>query len=193
VADAGYVVGIDNINLVKLQIENSINDAMDPRPEFDIQEEVKDDQKIITLTVYPGVEVPYLYQQRAYQRSDTAAVPLNSRELQKLSIKGSRVSYEELVSTEDDLNFTVLEIALKEKLGLQNFDEDVLRTLGLMKNGTMNRAAELLADENNLKESALDIVMFGDTEDVFLDRKTISGKSLITQYHEALYFFDKWY
>ena len=186
-------MGIDNINLVKLQIENSINDAMDPRPEFDIQEEVKDDQKIITLTVYPGVEVPYLYQQRAYQRSDTAAVPLNSRELQKLSIKGSRVSYEELVSTEDDLNFTVLEIALKEKLGLQNFDEDVLRTLGLMKNGTMNRAAELLADENNLKESALDIVMFGDTEDVFLDRKTISGKSLITQYHEALYFFDKWY
>lgn len=58
-------------------------------------------------------------------------------------------------------------MALKEKLGLQNFDADVLRTLGLMKNGTLNRAAQLLADENNLKESAIDLVIFGDTEDVF--------------------------
>jgi len=137
VADDGYAVGIDDVNLVKLQIENSINDAMDPRPEFDITEEVKDDKRIINLTVYAGEEVPYLYQQRAYQRSDTASVPLNSRELQKLSIKGSCVSYEELVSTQDELHFTVLEMALKEKLGLQNFDEDVLRTLGLMKNGTI--------------------------------------------------------
>ena len=84
-------------------------------------------------------------------------------------------------------------MALKEKLGLQNFDADVLRTLGLMKNGTLNRAAQLLADENNLKESAIDLVMFGDTEDVFLDRKTICCKSLITQYREALDFFDQWY
>lgn len=79
-------------------------------------------------------------------------------------------------------------MALKEKLGLQNFDADVLRTLGLMKNGTLNRAAQLLADENNLKESAIDLVIFGDTEDVFLDRKTICCKSLITQYREALDF-----
>ncbi len=138
----------------------------------------------------PGARHNLTYE-TIHKRSDTATVPLNSRELQKLSIKGSRVSYEELVSTEDGLNFTVLEMALKEKLGLQNFDADVLRTLGLMKNGTLNRAAQLLADENNLKESAIDMVMFGDTEDVFLDRKTIRGKSLITQYREALDFFDQ--
>jgi ATP-dependent DNA helicase RecG len=38
VSDDGNVVGVDNMMELKLKIENSINDAIEPRPNFSFEE-----------------------------------------------------------------------------------------------------------------------------------------------------------
>jgi ATP-dependent DNA helicase RecG len=78
-------------------------------------------------------------------------------------------------------------------VGIEGFNTDTLRTLGLYKNGSYNRAAQLLADENDIASSYIDMVRFGDTESIFLERKMIKDCSLLMQFDEAMDFFDRWY
>lgn len=82
---------------------------------------------------------------------------------------------------------------LKEKIGLKQFSRDTLRTFGLIKQEKYTRAAQLLADENEINQSITSIIRFGNKVSVFLDRKEVARKSLLIQYQEALYMFNKWY
>ena len=130
---------------------------------------------------------------KAYCRADTGSRPMDARQIQMLLSKRRPLPFEEKVSLEKKLNFQNLERRLKERLHLQNFNEDTLRTLGLMKYQNYLYSAELLADENSLSFSGIDIVRFGENENIFLDRLTLRKKSLLIQYGKALEFFDKWY
>src|SRR3712207_7317616 len=51
----------------------------------------------------------------------------------------------------------------------RSFNEDTLRTLGLMKYQNYLYSAELLADENSLSFSGIDIVRFGDRKSTRLN------------------------
>lgn len=86
-----------------------------------------------------------------------------------------------------------MEQELKQEIGLKQFSDDTLRTLGLMVDDEYTRAAELLADTNSNFRSATSIVRFGKTSSEFLDRMDVTNKSLLSQYREALTMFDKWY
>lgn len=189
----GTIVGIQDPESFRLQIENNINDTIDPRPKFDLNTIEIEGKKLVELTVYKGMHTPYTYHGAAYKRSDTSTVPVDAYELQQLSLEGINIGYDQLPATETDLSFTVLESMLKEKTGLKHISNDILRNLGLIRDNKYTRAAQLLSDENQIDQSATSIVRFGKTISVFLDRKSISKKSLLTQYNEAMTMFDKWY
>ncbi len=55
----------------------------------------------------------------------------------------------------------ILEARLKKEAGIERFNLDILKTLNLYhKDGYYNIAGELLADENDIDFSGIDIVKF---------------------------------
>ncbi|MDK2936937.1 MAG: ATP-dependent helicase RecG [Eubacteriaceae bacterium] len=58
VSDVGNVVGVDNMMELKLKIENSINDAIEPRPNFSFEEISLSDKNILILKVFQGDSQP---------------------------------------------------------------------------------------------------------------------------------------
>lgn len=193
VADNGEIIGVDKPEAIKLSIENALNDSIKPRPVFRIYEIEVESKILVALSVRKGFQTPYYYRHQAFQRSDTSSVTVDDKALLLLMMEGNRITYEELPSQKQDLEFKILENALRKEIGIERFDRDVLRTMGLYKDGKYNKAAELLADRNEVTMSTIDMVRFGDTQSIFMERKTISGESLLTQYEEALKFFDRWY
>ena len=191
--DDGDVVGIDDIKKECMRIENMINTSIEPVPRFSINVENIADKNIIKLIVEKGRDTPYYYNKKAYRRADTSTIEVDKFELRRLVLKGINVDYEQIESSSQNLTFNILEARLKEKLDIKKINLDILKTLNLYKNGYYNVAAELLADENQIRFSGIDIVYFGKNMNQILDRETITGKSLIVQYEKAIEFFERYY
>ncbi|NLF51397.1 MAG: AAA family ATPase [Leptolinea sp.] len=193
VADDGTVLGVSNPKELRLKIENKINDCISPPPEYTLREKVFEGSVIVELAVKRGWDTPYTYQGSAYRRSDTSTVRVERQEFRRLSIDGSGLSFDQLLSTEKNLAFNVLERALKQAIGISKFDQDTLRTLGLIRNNSYTKGAELLADVNQNAQSKTTIIRFGRTISEFMDRADYEYQSLLNQYEGALTMFDKWY
>ena len=190
VDDNGKIVGLENIEELCLDLENKINDNISPKPDFKF---IKDKKKnIITLIVEEGMNKPYLYKGKAYKRNDTSTVEVDKIELNRLTLSGLNQYYEELKAKNQNLEFNILKKELEEKLFLNNFSKDILKTLNLYdeKNG-YNNAAELLADKNTF--SGIDIAKFGKNIDEILDRNLLVNISIILQYKKALEVFNRYY
>ena len=190
VDDNGKIVGLENIEELCLDLENKINDNINPKPDFKF---IKDNKKnIITLIVKEGLNKPYLYKGKAYKRNDTSTVEVDKVELNRLTLLGLNQYYEELKARKQDLEFKVLKKELEEKLLLKNFSKDVLKTLNLYddKNG-YNNAAELFADKNNF--AGVDIAKFGKNIDEILDRNLFINMSIISQFQKTLEVFNRYY
>ena len=191
VDDTGQIIGLENIEELCLDLENKINDNINPKPDFKF---IKDNKKnIITLIVKEGLNKPYLYKGKAYKRNDTSStVEVDKVELNRLTLLGLNQYYEELKARKQDLEFKVLKKELEEKLSLKNFSKDVLKTLNLYdeKNG-YNNAAELLADKNTF--SGTDITKFGKNIDEILDRNLFTNISIISQFQKILEVFNRYY
>ena len=191
VDDSGKIIGLENIEELCLDLENKINDNINPKPDFKF---IKDNKKnIITLIVKEGLNKPYLYKGKAYKRNDTSStVEVDKVELNRLTLLGLNQYYEELKARKQDLEFKVLKKELEEKLSLKNFSKDVLKTLNLYdeKNG-YNNAAELLADKNTF--SGTDIAKFGKNIDEILDRNLFTNISIISQFQKILEVFNRYY
>ncbi len=193
VSENGSVVGIVDPEKTRLQLEHKVNDSISPRPEFFLNTSSFEEKQIVELTVSKGKNAPYLYNGRAYKRSDTSSTPLDSNELRRLSLDSSSMTFDQLPSHEEELSFKVLERWLQETVGLKKLGDDSLRTLGLMKDDQYLRSAELLADTNQNAQSATIIVRFGKTISEFMDRADLTYQSLLSQYQGAMEMFDKWY
>ena len=190
VDDTGKIIGLKNIEELCLDLENKINDNINPKPDFKF---IKDNKKnIITLIVEEGMNKPYLYKGKAYKRNDTSTVEVDKIELNRLTLLGLNQYYDELKARNQDLEFKILKKELEEKLSLKSFSKDVLKTLNLYddKNG-YNNAAELFADENSF--SGIDIAKFGKNIDEILDRNLFVNISIISQYQKALEVFSRYY
>lgn len=112
--------------------------------------------------------------------------------MNRLILEGSHQSYEELVSQKQDLTFQCLEKALKDKLAIQELNEDILKTLDLYtKNHQYNNAAALLADQNNYK--GVDIIKFGQDIDEIMDRIILENKSILLLLEESVEMYKKYY
>lgn len=192
--DDGNIVGMDDIKEACIKIENMINDNIDPVPQFHFDIEKINDKNLIVLAVVKGKDTPYYYNRRAYKRSDSSILEVDRFELRRLNLKGVNMNYEEMESSSQNLEFTILESKLKEKLGIEKITPDILKTLSLLdKNGSYNIAAELLSDKNNIKFSGIDIVQFGTNMNQILYRETVDKASLLTQYDKTIETFERYY
>ena len=107
-------------------------------------------------------------------------------------LEGSNLSFEEISSEKQELEFRALETEMVQILGICELNTDILKTLELYseKDG-FNNAAALLADNNNFK--GIDMIRFGDSIDEIMDRVTFDGVSIITQLENAVEMFRKYY
>lgn len=193
VSDDGEIIGISDDTKLRLQIENKINASINPRPQFKLEKQEMDGKTLVLLTVFKGKNAPYYYNQRTFKRTDTSSAPVDRLEMRHLVLAGMEQSYDQLIVPKTKMEFNILEQELKQEIGLKQFSDDTLRTLGLMVDDEYTRAAELLADTNSNFRSATSIVRFGKTSSEFLDRIDVTHMSLLSQYREALAMFDKWY
>lgn len=92
------------------------------------------------------------------------------------------------------MTFNFLASEMNSKLSVKEINMDELKTLGLYDNeGFYNTAAELLADENTLQSSGVDIAKFGESINQIEYRETIKNQSILKQYYGALSIFEQYY
>ena len=189
IADNGTIVGVHSPETACLDLENKINDSIQPTPRYSLA--IQDDSTIC-LTVYEGDFKPYLFKGKAYKRIDTATVPVDRLEYNRLVLLGVNLSFEELPSAQQDLNFHSLASAFTDAMDINEWRLDILKTLELYsdKNG-YNNAAALLADENTFP--GIDIIRFGDDINEIMERETIAHVSLLTQRARSITFYRKHY
>ena len=189
VDDSGVTIGLSDPTADALRIENMINDSLDPVPHFSL--DIDENDRTVLLTVAEGKSKPYLYSKKAYRRADSATVEVDRTEFGRLVLTGQNLTFDEIASSRTDLTFSLLSQRLMKHLGLTAFDENSLRTLGLLNtDGTYTKAAEIFSDRNGL--AGIDIVKFGDNISELLDRKTVAGESILGQYDAALEMYERY-
>lgn len=189
ISDSLEVISVSDPIQTCLDVENMINDNIKPIPDFSI--EINSDDTI-TLIVKEGLDKPYLYNNKAYRRGDSATVEVDRVAFTRLILEGSNRSFEEMIAKEQNLTFEYLKRVLVEKLGIKEFNSDTLKTLQLMNHdGTYNIAGELLADQNAFK--GIDIVRFGDSINEIENRVTLENMSILEQFHKTMDVFSLYY
>ena len=190
VADDGSIKGIDEPEKACRDIENRINDSIDPVPEYQLS--INRKTSVITLRVLEGLHKPYLYKSKAYRRNDSATVAADRLELSRLILEGQNLSFEELPASNQQLSFQCLKERLTNSLHIESFSADTLKTLELYNDETgYNKAGELLADTNDL--CGTDIVRFGESISIILDRAVLDRQSILKQYDLSLEMYRKYY
>lgn len=188
--DSGNVRGVSDVKQSCLDIENKINDGIFPQPNYTL--EIQNNDQIIKLTVKSGIQKPYLYKSKAYKRNDTATIEVDTLEFSRLILEGKNIRFEELPCKEQELSFEVLHRKLKERIQIQTFNQDTLKTLNLYDNvNGYNNAAGVLADENHFP--GIDIVKFGENISIIQRRSTFENRSALEVYEKALDVFRDYY
>ena len=104
------------------------------------------------------------------------------------------LAHEEKKASFQELSFKTLGESLKEKVGITNISFDILKILNLCnKEGFYNIAGELLADENDIEASRIDLVRYGQDRNQVLYRESLTNKSLLDQYDRVIEIFKQYY
>ena len=190
VDDDGNIKGLSNVKQACLDIENKINDNISPQPNYTL--EIQNSEQTIKLSVKSGLQKPYLYKSKAYKRNDTSTIEVDTLEFSRLVLEGKNIRFEELPCKDQKLSFEILKNNLKEKIQIETFNRDTLKTLNLYDdvNG-FNNAAGLLADKNHFP--GIDIVKFGENISIIQKRITFENTSVLDIYEKALSVFRDYY
>lgn len=188
--DDGNIKGLSNVKQACLDIENKINDNISPQPNYTL--EIQNSDQTIKLSVKSGLQKPYLYKSKAYKRNDTSTIEVDTLEFSRLVLEGKNIRFEELPCKDQKLSFEILQSNLKEKIQIETFNKDTLKTLNLYDdvNG-FNNAAGLLADKNHFP--GIDIVKFGENISIIQKRITFENTSVLDIYEKALSVFRDYY
>lgn len=190
VDDDGNIKGLSDVKQACLDIENKINDSISPQPNYTL--EVQNNEQTIKLSVKSGLHKPYLYKSKAYKRNDTSTIEVDTLEFSRLVLEGKNIRFEELPCKNQGLSFEILQSKLKEKIQIETFNKDTLKTLNLYDdvNG-FNNAAGLLADKNHFP--GIDIVKFGENISIIQKRITFENTSILDIYEKTLNVFRDYY
>lgn len=190
VGDTGEEIGLKDPAETCLAIENKINDAIRPQPQYELSVNEKD--KTVTLTVEAGPAKPYTYKSKAYRRNDTATIEVDELELSRLILQGRNIYYEELPADTQELSFLELERRAKQEIGIKSLNKDILKTLNLYHDGEgYNHAAELLADHNHF--SGIDVARFGEDISIILKRAALEKESILSELEKAVELYRDYY
>ncbi len=192
IKDNGTIIGVDNIDELKLNIENAINDAIIPKPYYEFEINMVDECQILLINVNKGDHTPYTYQNKSYMRRDTSTVQTDMVMNQNLILAGRNLGYEDLPSSVQALSFTYFELLMRKQIQITSLTEDLMRTLGLFQNNGYNNAAALLSNENPMDSSILQMVAFSDNGVGRInDRVTLTSCSILEQFDECMNFYKK--
>ena len=190
VDDDGNIKGLSDVKQACLDIENKINDSISPQPNYTL--EIQNNEQTIKLSVKSGLQKPYLYKSKAYKRNDTATIEVDTLEFSRLVLEGNNIRFEELPCKDQELSFEILQSNLKEKIQIETFNKDTLKTLNLYDDANgFNNAAGLLADKNHFP--GIDIVKFGENISIIQKRITFENTSVLGIYEKALSVFRDYY
>ena len=190
VDDDGNIKGLSDVKQACLDIENKINDSISPQPNYTL--EIQNNEQTIKLSVKSGLQKPYLYKSKAYKRNDTATIEVDTLEFSRLVLEGKNIRFEELPCKDQELSFEILQSNLKEKIQIETFNKDTLKTLDLYDDANgFNNAAGLLADKNHFP--GIDIVKFGENISIIQKRITFENTSVLDIYEKALSVFRDYY
>ena len=153
----GKALGIDNIDLVQLQIKDRLKNNISPSclGLFDVVVEDIDDRSVIKLIIASGQERPYyikkygMSEKGSFIRKGSAAEPMTSNMIEALFTKRIRNSIDKITSPSQDLKFEQLRIYF-DAAGKQ-LNSQFHKTLELLnEDEKFNYVAYLLADNNNV-------------------------------------------
>jgi len=190
--DEGEIVGVDNVDELRLMIENAINDSVEPRPFYEIEIEKIEDKLVIILKVYKGEYTPYSINNKAFKRMDTSTIQVDRLAHNELILLGRNQSFETLKVTTNELEFKNLSSKLKKELNIRKATNDLLITLGLVNNNNYNNGALLFSDSNPLYSSRIQLIAYTDkTVMQIKDREELHNISIIEQYDKCIDFYRK--
>lgn len=192
VSDDKRIVGLKNQGEIRIQLEQSINDNIDPVPYFEIAEYMIEKKSLIVLSVYKGEFTPYTYRNKSYKRSDSSTVEIKRNEYQKLILAGRNLTFETSSSSNGEMTFLGLEKQLKIHTGLLNVDRNILITLELLKNEQFNNGASLLSDQNKIQCSVINLIKYeNNNTSIILERNRVVNCSIIEQFTKAIKFYQQ--
>jgi len=192
ITDDGEVIGIEDEAKIRLQIENAINDNFTPIPDFELETQIIADKKIVILSVNRGLEIPYLFQHRAYMRTDTSTIVADSHRMRRWFQEIASIEFDEALTDDEDLEFNHLKVAFQEHIGLAEFTDGTLITLGLKSGEKFTNAGRVFADTNSYR-FGVDIVKFGESISEIIRRLRMTNQSIMKQFNDAMDFFDIYY
>lgn len=100
-----------------LELLSFIDSNISPIPDYRI---TINNDNTIEFIVNEGLYKPYLYRNRAYKRNDSSSVEVDRVEFNRLVLEGMNQTFEEQISSKQDLNFDVLEKTLIRELKIEN-------------------------------------------------------------------------
>ena len=190
--DVRNIVGIDDAENLRLAIEHSISDSIEPTPYYEIELQLFDQKHILVLKVFKGEHTPYYCNGKAYKRNDTSTVQVDRIALTELILTGRNLCFDELETDYEDLSFNFMLSRLKKAIGITQISDDLLKTLMLRKHNRYTNAAVLFSDFNPLNASNVNLIAYEDhTVNEIVDRDLLEGMSVIEQYERCMLFYKK--
>jgi ATP-dependent DNA helicase RecG len=194
VQDNGEITGLENADFVMQQISSAVRDSIRPDASMftNIELVIKENKKIVKITVQQGTKKPYYLSDKGlkpsgvYVRSGTTSAPA-SEDAIRMMIKMTDVeSFENNRSLVQDLTFASLhrEMALR-KLECSQVQ---MKNLGVLTGDDIYTNLGLLVSDQ-CKHSIKFAVFQGTDKLVFKDRKELTG-SLFDQLTDAFKTID---
>lgn len=153
----GQVVGVQDIDLIQLQIKDRIKNNIQPSTLglFDVIVETIDDKDVIKVVISSGTEKPYYLRKKGrtpegcYIRIGSSKERMTFDMIDEMYARRVKNSLKEIESPRQDLTFRQLKIYYEEN-GMK-LNDNFAKNLNLLTNeGKYNYNAYLLADENTV-------------------------------------------
>ena len=161
VSDEDELVGISDVKNVSEKISECLKERMDPIPEVTLKICQQSGKAFIVVNVAAGMETPYYYlgdgSRIAFVRIGNESVPANAIDLKRLVMKGSKVTFDSLLSQYyiEDLDFSKLRATYRMITGKKFTIEDFVSCGLADMHHVLTNAGVLLADESPMRQSRL--------------------------------------
>ena len=187
----GEAVGIQDVDLIQLQIKDRIKNNIQPSTLglFDVTVETMDNKAVIKVIISSGTEKPYYLRKKGrtpegcYIRVGSSKERMKERMIDAMYAKRIKNTLKEIDSPRQELAFNQLKIYYEEH-GL-TLNDNYLQNLDLLtSDGNYNYNAFLLADENNVSIKLVKYV--GTNKRELLENMEYGNRCLITATQKIL-------
>lgn len=181
IKNSGEIVGQTVTENTLREISRALSDNVEPKIFPKISDIVMDGKKCVHVA-FAGENIPYYAFGRAYIRVGDEDKKISSQELEKFILKKNKVFWEEEISEKNprDINEEAVRNFVEKANAAQRINfkftnlKAVLNKLGLIKNGKLLKAAEVLfCDDNSFEVQAA--VFAGTDKTTFLDIRQFKG------------------